>query len=142
MPCGLSSETLVCVATEADRPPRLEAIDLATGRRQVLFEPNSALAEDIAATVPAKLIRWTDVRGREFTGQLFEALRADGAEPPPLFVTFYTCDGFLRGGLGDEWPLASLEIGRAHVCTPVTNAHLVCRLLLEKKTKYNSSYQH
>src|SRR3546814_7625061 len=27
----------------------------------------------------------------------------------------------------------SQEIGRAHVCTPVTNAHLVCRLLLEKK---------
>src|SRR3546814_2580464 len=26
------------------------------------------------------------------------------------------------------------EIGRAHVCTPVTNAHLVCRLLLETKT--------
>src|SRR3546814_5922541 len=25
------------------------------------------------------------------------------------------------------------EIGRAHVCTPVTNANLVCRLLLEKK---------
>src|SRR3546814_10721223 len=23
-------------------------------------------------------------------------------------------------------------IGRAHVCTPVTNAHLVCRLLLEQ----------
>src|SRR3546814_2362535 len=27
------------------------------------------------------------------------------------------------------------EIGRAHVCTPVTNAQLVCRLLLEKKNK-------
>src|SRR3546814_8772921 len=25
------------------------------------------------------------------------------------------------------------KIGRAHVCTPVTNAHLVCRPLLEKK---------
>src|SRR3546814_2182106 len=25
------------------------------------------------------------------------------------------------------------ELGRAHVCTPVTNAHIVCRLLLEKK---------
>src|SRR3546814_9661864 len=24
------------------------------------------------------------------------------------------------------------KIGRAHVCTPVTNAHLVCRLLLEQ----------
>src|SRR3546814_9335657 len=27
------------------------------------------------------------------------------------------------------WP----EIGRAHVCTPVTNAHLVCRHVSEKK---------
>src|SRR3546814_6440181 len=33
------------------------------------------------------------------------------------------------------------EIGRAHVRTPVTNAHLVCRLLLEKqkKTKYTTT---
>src|SRR3546814_1687686 len=29
--------------------------------------------------------------------------------------------------------LARYEIGRAHVCTPVTNAQLVCRLLLDKK---------
>src|SRR3546814_10714328 len=29
--------------------------------------------------------------------------------------------------------LCPVEIGRAHVLTPVTNAHLVCRLLLEKK---------
>src|SRR3546814_2521638 len=29
--------------------------------------------------------------------------------------------------------LAPMEIGRAHVGTPVTKAHLVCRLLLEKK---------
>src|SRR3546814_7231530 len=27
------------------------------------------------------------------------------------------------------------QIGRAHVCTPVTNAHLVYRLLLEKQNK-------
>src|SRR3546814_6958089 len=29
--------------------------------------------------------------------------------------------------------LVGFQIGRAHVCTPVTNAHIVCRLLLEKK---------
>src|SRR3546814_2254427 len=29
---------------------------------------------------------------------------------------------------------ATLELGRAHVCTPVTNAHRVCRHLLEKKS--------
>src|SRR3546814_995588 len=32
------------------------------------------------------------------------------------------------------------EIGRAHVCTPVTNAHLVCRLLLQKiKSQHDGS---
>src|SRR3546814_6111247 len=30
------------------------------------------------------------------------------------------------------------KIGRAHVCTPVTNARLVCRLLLEKKKQTNA----
>src|SRR3546814_5878401 len=39
-----------------------------------------------------------------------------------------------------EQPVLVDEIGRAHVCTPVTNAHLVCRLLLEKKKhKHNTS---
>src|SRR3546814_3237367 len=28
------------------------------------------------------------------------------------------------------------EIGRAHVCTPVTNAHIVCSLLLEQKYRH------
>src|SRR3546814_5632117 len=33
------------------------------------------------------------------------------------------------------------EIGRAHVCTPVTNAHIVCRYLLENKKKNTSSHR-
>src|SRR3546814_6187830 len=33
------------------------------------------------------------------------------------------------------------KIGRAHVRTPVTNAHIVCRLLLEKKKIHNRQHQ-
>src|SRR3546814_5937064 len=33
------------------------------------------------------------------------------------------------------------KIGRAHVCTPVTTAHIVCRLLLEKKKTTNKTIQ-
>src|SRR3546814_3466099 len=33
------------------------------------------------------------------------------------------------------------QIGRAPVCTPVTNAHLVCRLLLEKNNNNNQTRQ-
>src|SRR3546814_10436666 len=40
----------------------------------------------------------------------------------PLFVDQSTESAILVTGLK--------EIGRAHVCTPVTNAHPVCRLLL------------
>src|SRR3546814_9125457 len=34
----------------------------------------------------------------------------------------------------------SRKIGRAHVLTPVTNAHLVCRLLLEKKKQISTPH--
>ncbi|WP_168199003.1 Atxe2 family lasso peptide isopeptidase [Luteimonas granuli] len=104
--CGVSAVALACVAAEADRPPRLERVDLATGARQVLFEPNESLASDMASAAPARLLRWTDAEGNAFTGQLFEAQGVGG--PAPLFVTYYSCTGFLRGGTGDEWPLASL----------------------------------
>src|SRR3546814_5827085 len=33
-----------------------------------------------------------------------------------------------------------LKIGRAHVSTPDTNAHLVCRLVLEKKQERHFMY--
>src|SRR3546814_9950732 len=44
-----------------------------------------------------------------------------------------------EGTLLDERGRQPAQIGRAHVCTPVTNAHLVCRLLLEKKKKHTNS---
>src|SRR3546814_7412143 len=43
----------------------------------------------------------------------------------------------LQGSVAD-----AVEIGRAHVWTPFTNAHLVCRLLLEKKNYHNSTTKH
>src|SRR3546814_4843855 len=43
---------------------------------------------------------------------MHKALKADGLERDPM--TFQ-------------------QIGREHVCNPVTNAHLVCRLMIEKK---------
>lgn len=108
VPCAVSFNAMVCVAAEADRPPRLEAIDLADGRRRVLHEPNEALARQIARSAPAKLLRWTDSRGDTFTGWLFAGRVQEGSGPPPLFANYYDCHGFLRGGVGDEWPLATM----------------------------------
>src|SRR3546814_9806813 len=38
--------------------------------------------------------------------------------------------------------LGARQIGRAHVRTPVTNAHLVCRLLLENKKTQTQRINH
>src|SRR3546814_6024090 len=68
-----------------------------------LFSRNGALA-NVAVIVAAGLVAWTD------------------SAWPDLAVASVIAVLFLHSA-----------IGRAHVCTPVTNAHLVCRLLLEKK---------
>src|SRR3546814_6950866 len=53
---------------------------------------------------------------------------AVGAVPGELLAT---CDRIRRRGM-EVTPVREAEIGRAHVCTPVTNAHHECCLLLEK----------
>lgn len=113
--CGITRTALACVTADAGQPPRLERVDLRDGARAVLFDPNARLAHDMAG-IHAQVLRWADAGGRQYTGQFYPARRTDG-RAPPLFVTYYRCMGFARGGSGDEWPLATLaEHGIATLC--------------------------
>jgi dipeptidyl aminopeptidase/acylaminoacyl peptidase len=104
--CALSVKAAACVVAAADEPPRLERIDVVSGARAVLYDPNQAL---IAARGPrAQALSWRDSAGERFTGRYFPPATKPGAGPAPLFITYYSCHGYLRGGVGDEWPLASL----------------------------------
>lgn len=120
-PCALSRDFAVCVAASAQSPPRVERIDLDSGERVVLFDPNATLRA--IAEWPVELLEWTDDAGRRFSGHY---LPARGAQrPSPLFITYYACPGYLRGGMGDEWPLATLaSVGIAAICInqPVRDA--------------------
>lgn len=113
-PCAVADRFAVCVASGAISPPRLEAVDLATGDRVILHDPNQLIGKRLA--VRAEQLSWTAGKGHEFTGILLLP-----SEPPtgplPLFITYYACDGFLRGGVGDEWPLATFAAkGIAALC--------------------------
>jgi dipeptidyl aminopeptidase/acylaminoacyl peptidase len=102
--CAVADLAIACVAADANTPPRLVAITIATGRRKVLANPNAGL---IGAEQPRfEALRWTTKRGVAFTGQLL--LPVDRSHRVPLFMTYYVCDGFLRGGTGDEYPLRQL----------------------------------
>src|SRR3546814_4058935 len=61
------------------------------------------------------------------------AFAEDFAEDIPGTVVVTHVDvGLGQIELGRHF-IGTAELGRAHVCTPVTNAQLVCCLLLEKK---------
>lgn len=110
--CAIGTRTMVCVAAAADVPPHLVAIDLDTGKPRLLADPNPALADTAPKFHP---FSWVDRAGRRFTGQLLRPDRVTG--PVPLFITYYSCSGYLRGGLGDEFPLRALaERGIAALC--------------------------
>src|SRR3546814_7214916 len=54
---------------------------------------------------------------------------------------YWNGDGFSTERGNARFLFRQCEIGRAHVRTPVTNAHLVCRLRLEKKKTTPHLYQ-
>ena len=63
-----------------------------------------------------RYLNWRSKGGRLAAGVL---LTGSGAPPrhAPLYVNYYHCDGFLRGGTGDEWPVTELlEAGFAIAC--------------------------
>src|SRR3546814_8871050 len=78
------------------------------------------------------------------SGEVIEANAALADDPAKVsadpqgdgwFVTIRLANPSELDGLRDQAAYKNFveEIGRAHVGTPVTNAQLVCRLLLEKK---------
>src|SRR3546814_6014421 len=111
-------------------PAGLPALDAATDQHRLAVETH--LLQQIHATgtgfMPFE--QWMDL-----------ALYAPG-------LAYYAAGSVKFGGtlpVGDFatapelTPLFSqIQIGRAHVCTPGTNAHLVCRLLIEKHNLYSS----
>ena len=117
-PCVVLAAEAVCVHAGPNAPPRLEAIPFETGEERSLFDPNAALRARRWPVV--ERLEWRDSEGRLFTGLLFLP-EARPAQPLPLFVNYYRCEGFVRGGVGDEWPFALLAAnGIAAACINAT----------------------
>jgi dipeptidyl aminopeptidase/acylaminoacyl peptidase len=105
VPCAVTRSTAVCVAASSVSPPRLERLRLDSGKQDLLFDPNADLRGRVQPTVEELTFKLED--GRIATGTL---LFRPGALPSraPLFVNYYYCPGYLRGGIGDSYPFAPL----------------------------------
>lgn len=108
-PCAATPVALSCVEAAADIPPRLVRIAF-DGTKTVIDSPNPDPDRD---GLLAETIAW-QVSGSRASG-VFIRPKIPGRLP--LFVTYYRCPGWLRGGLGDEWPLRALAAnGIAALC--------------------------
>lgn len=105
VPCALSSAAAICVAASPASPPRVERVDLETGARTILFDPNTELGARYRPRVSYR--QWPISRGRWAAGVLLSPAGAE-LKRAPLYLNYYSCEGFLRGGEGDEWPIPDL----------------------------------
>ena len=105
LPCAVTRSSVVCVAASAVSPPLLERFRLDGGSQEALFDPNAGLRVRQQPEVEQLTYKLDD--GRTATGTLLFRL---GPAPmrAPLFVNYYYCSGYLRGGVGDSYPLAPL----------------------------------
>jgi dipeptidyl aminopeptidase/acylaminoacyl peptidase len=112
--CAVAQTVIACVSADADGPPRVVAIDPATGDSRTLFNPNPSLR---SRAWPAQAIRWKTSQGIPVAGQLVLPRGPRPSAGYPLVIDYYECDGFLKGGMGDELPLVPLaESGIASLC--------------------------
>ncbi|MDP3736410.1 MAG: Atxe2 family lasso peptide isopeptidase [Hyphomonadaceae bacterium] len=117
--CQLAGAEAICISASADAPPRVVAIDLKSGKRRSLFEPNPDLSPDRLGSATA--ITLTDRFGNTTVGRLILPKDVPPGRRLPLVITSYRCDGFLLGGSGRDVPEHVLAgLGHAAVCVDLT----------------------
>jgi dipeptidyl aminopeptidase/acylaminoacyl peptidase len=111
-PCAATAAALFCVEASPATPPRLVRVGL-DGQSSIIDAPNNFPDSD---GLLAETLDW-QVGGSRASGVL---IRPKIPGRLPLFVTYYRCPGFVRGGLGDEYPLHALAAhGIATLCINV-----------------------
>lgn len=104
--CAGTPTHAICFHETATRPRRIAAIDLQTGRLAEVLDPNLQYRNLIVG--PAELLEWKTPGGDQAFGYLVKPSSHDGRTRLPLVVVQYRATGFLKGGVGDEYPIQLL----------------------------------
>jgi dipeptidyl aminopeptidase/acylaminoacyl peptidase len=105
--CAPIDLALLCVVDAPLHPPRLVRIDLASGDEQTIFDPNPDWAQQSLPRIERLDI--TNADGLESFAHLVYPLGYIEGRRYPLVIVQYRSRGFLRAGVGGEYPVYPLS---------------------------------
>ena len=136
--CGLAGRVLVCGRETVRHPRTLVAIDPDTGGMTTLYDPNPEFSGFALGTT--ERLRWMAADGIASYGDLVLPPGHQPGQRHPLIITQYTSQGFLRGGVGDEYPIylfAARGYAVLSVQRPVAVAHWSAATNLDSYQRVN-----
>ena len=101
--CQISDDHVICLHESARTPRKIVSISLEDGTKDDLVDPNPQF-HDIRLGEVEKL-EWQDAFGNDVFGHLVYPLNYEAGRRYPLVIVQYRSRGFLRGGVGDEYPI-------------------------------------
>lgn len=104
--CEIADGRLICLHEAPTVPRRIVSIDIDGGKFNTVFDPNPKLGELDLGTV--ERLEWRDAFGNPTYGHLVLPPGYERGKRYPLVIVQYRSRGFLRGGVGDEFPIFPL----------------------------------
>lgn len=101
--CQPVDQRFLCAREQSSTPRQIILVDPGTGRSQVVYDPNPGFRYLTLGRV--ERLKWTNSFGVETFGDLVYPTNYKPGQKSPLIVVQYTSRGFLRGGVGDEFPI-------------------------------------
>lgn len=105
--CGSSIAGLVCIHEGATTPRRIVQVDVNTGTISELFDPNPEF--DYFQYPFVEKLAWQNANDEDAAGHLVYPLNYQPGKRYPLVIVQYRSRGFLRGGVGNEYPILPLS---------------------------------
>jgi dipeptidyl aminopeptidase/acylaminoacyl peptidase len=101
--CSMLADRAICLHESPTTPMKIVVVDLSLGSMVSLYDPNPEWREVELTTV--ERFEWTDPFGNSRRGHLVYPRGFEEGVRYPLVITPYLSSGFLRGDLGDEYPI-------------------------------------
>lgn len=101
--CQPLDEKLLCFREQSLVPRQLVLLDPAAGHAELLYDPNPGFGAHALGQV--ERLHWRNSFGIETFGDLVYPVGYVPGRTYPLIVVQYISRGFLRGGVGDEFPI-------------------------------------